>query len=86
MRIIKVNKMNQFTKRRNVLLIDSVSRNMGLIVFLLQTNIICLAQEDVKLNKVNTEHGRPKDFDSMFSPGKYDDYIFIPSQLYFSSN
>ena len=65
--------MNQFTKRRNVLLIDSVSRNMGLIVFLLQINIVCLAQEDVKLNKVDTEHIRTKDFDSMFLHGKYCD-------------
>ena len=69
--LMNVNKMNMFTKRRNVLLIDSMSRNMGLIVFLLQINIVCLAQEDIKINKINKEQNSPKNHDSIFSsPGK----------------
>ena len=66
--LMNVNKMNMFTKRRNVLLIDSMSRNMGLIVFLLQINIVCLAQEDIKINKINKEQNSPNNHDSMISP------------------
>ena len=63
--------MNIFPRRRNALWIDSVSRKMGLIVFLLQINIVCLAQEDIKVNKINTEHNRPRHHGSIFSsPGK----------------
>ena len=69
--LINVNKMNIFPRRRNALWIDSVSRKMGLIVFLLQINIVCLAQEDIKVNKINTEHNRPRHHGSIFSsPGK----------------
>ena len=69
--LMNVNKMNMFTKRRNVLLIDSMSRNMGLIVFLLQINIVCLAQEDIKINKINKEQNSPQNHDSIVSsPGK----------------
>ena len=64
--------MNMFAKRRKALWRDSMSRNMGLIVFLLQINIVCLAQEDIKINKINNENNRPNDYDSIFSsPGKF---------------
>ena len=78
--LMNVNKMNMFTKRRNVLLIDSMSRNMGLIVFLLQINIVCLAQEDIKINKINKEQNSPQNHDSIVSsPGKSMKTTILPS-------